>query len=70
MIDEQQAGGVFVHLAQTITVHGMAASFVQRSEDLRVSFYGGDLLGKLFLEISDCETRQVSVRNCAVVVAK
>ena len=25
MIDEQQAGGVFVHLAQTSSVHGMAA---------------------------------------------
>lgn len=25
MIDEQQAGGVFVHLAQTSSEHGMAA---------------------------------------------
>lgn len=41
MMYEQQAGGVFVHLASALC---MAAPFVKQSGDLRVSYQCGDLL--------------------------
>lgn len=43
MIDEQQAGGVFIHLAPNGSEHGTAAAFVRQSQDLKVGYHQGDL---------------------------
>lgn len=53
--------------------HGLAAPFVKQSEDLRVSYQRGDLLGKLLFEIPDTGkgslcSQKGSLRCCFVKV--
>lgn len=39
----------FFHLAQNSSAHGMAASFVKQTEDLKVGYQQGDLFAQALL---------------------